>query len=294
VLGVRANPLDALDRGFIGGHAIVRAGSLLTNELTLGFYMLVALAVCLQRLTTRRLTARYVVLTILCFVAITVTATRSAILAAVVVVIAATRIAATARAPRWFRLVLLLVLASIAVAPVAASTTAGQRVLAFTQGQDPSAQAHANSTSGAFTALAQNPLGRGLGTNPRIGQRFDVAGRVTSENVYLQVGNELGIAAALVFIGLLIATVRALWRRARSVHPARALALAAAAAGIGLIVGGFFLHVWLDFATALTFWTFAGLALAYDAGAPEEPDRSEAAAQHATTRRARPPQPVPL
>jgi O-antigen ligase len=269
VLGVRTNPLDALDRGFIGSHPIVRAGSLLTNELTLGFYMLIALAICLQRLTAKRLTARYVLLTILCFVAITVTATRSAILAAVVVMLAAARIAARASAPRWLRLVILLVLACIAIAPVAASTTAGQRVLAFTQGQDPSAQAHANSTSGAVSALASNPLGRGLGTNPRIGQRFDVQGRVTSENVYLQVGNELGVATALVFIGLLIGTIRALWRRARSVHPAHALALATAAAGIGLTVGGFFLHIWLDFATALTFWTFAGLALANDPSAPE-------------------------
>jgi hypothetical protein len=263
VLGVFSpNPFDALNRGFIGGHAIVRAGSLLLDELTLGFYLVIALAICLQRLTAHKHSGRYAVLGGLCMVAIVMTATRSAILSAVIAAIAATRIAARARAPHWLRLAVLLTVGIVAIAPIAGSTTAGQRVLAFTQGTDPSAQAHATSSSSAFKDVLENPLGRGLGTNPRTGARFGVAGHVTSENSYLQVGNELGIPVALVFIGMLLATVRAAWRRARSWHPSSDLALAIAAAGSGLAVGGFFLHVWLDFPTTLTFWSLAGLALA--------------------------------
>jgi hypothetical protein len=40
------------------------------------------------------------------------------------------------------------------------------------------------------------------------------------------------------------------------VHPS-----ALGAAALALIVGGLFLHVWLDFSTSLLFWGAAGIAL---------------------------------
>jgi O-antigen ligase len=115
-------------------------------------------------------------------------------------------------------------------------------------------------------------LGRGLGTAPGIGERFKVQGHLTTEDAYLQVGNEIGVLSMLSFLGLLLSTIVALARRARSADP-DGLATAMCAAGVGLFVGGFFLHIWLDFATALTFWALAGLALGGSSALPRLPSR---------------------
>jgi hypothetical protein len=72
------------------------------------------------------------------------------------------------------------------------------------------------------------------------------------------------------FTALLVLTVRRLGRVGRgrttttgSDPPSADTTLANAmrTAGIGLLIGGFFLHVWIDLHTSLTFWGCAGLAL---------------------------------
>jgi hypothetical protein len=260
VSGVPLTPIGVLTEGSVGGHTVVRASSLLPTALVLGFFLLPAFAIGLQQVANRRILGRYIVLTALCGVAIVATATRSAILAALVTAIALARLSATTRAPGWLRLLFLLIAAAIVVAPVGASTTAGQRVSEATAGQDTSAQGHVTATEQGIHDLAAQPLGRGLGTAPGIGERFQVAGHLTTEDAYLQVGDEIGALSMLAFIGLLVSTIVALARQATSTGE-YGLPAAMCAAGLGLAIGGFFLHIWLDFATALTYWSLAGLAL---------------------------------
>jgi hypothetical protein len=261
ITGEPLSPLGILTQVDVGGQLVVRASSLLSTALVLGFFLLPAFAICLQHLSNRRVLTRYVVVSALCSIAIVATATRSAILAAIVTAAAVVRLSAMRRAPGWMRVLFLLVAAAIVIAPIGGATTAGQRVSEATSGQDESAQGHLRATQDSIQDLAVHPLGRGLGTAPGIGERFNVQGHLTSEDAYLQVGNEIGVLSMIAFIGLLISTIAALGRRARSDDP-HGLATAMCAAGVGLAIGGFFLHIWLDFATALTFWSLAGLALA--------------------------------
>jgi hypothetical protein len=85
-----------------------------------------------------------------------------------------------------------------------------------------------------------------------------VQGTLTSEDAYLQVGNEIGIIAMVLFMLLLLSLAGHL-RRAPPNDVVAPNALFAATCG--LIVGGLFLHVWLDYPTALTLWGIAGVAL---------------------------------
>src|SRR5205814_161542 len=77
---------------------------------------------------------------------------------------------------------------------------------------------------------------------------------------YVQVGNELGILAMLVFVVLLVALLPAL-RRGAMADPSNPLCAGVRGACIGLIVAGLFHHVWIDFPVSWTFWMTAGLAL---------------------------------
>lgn len=246
----------------VGTHETVRASSLMSDALVLGFYLLPAFAIGLYYLAKRQLVARYIVLSVLCAVAIIATATRSAILAAAFAAVGVAWVSARRRAPGWLRLLFLLVAAVIVVAPIASSTSAGQRTSEAESGQDVSAQGHVTASAAAFDDLISHPLGRGLGTAPSIGGRFNVKGTLYTENAYLQVGNEIGAVSMFAFVGLLLATIVALAHRSRRDDP-HGLATAMCGAAVGLAVGGFFLQIWQDYATALTFWALAGLALGY-------------------------------
>ncbi len=65
----------------------------------------------------------------------------------------------------------------------------------------------------------------------------------------------------VLFIALLVVLLVRLRRAALQDGPGRHLAGALWCAGLGLAVGGLFLHVWLDFATAVPFWSLAAVVL---------------------------------
>jgi hypothetical protein len=223
-----------------------------------GFYVAVALALGLHRLAADRHGLVPLATTALSAATIVVTLTRSALLSGLVVVIGTAAVAAARGRPGRVRLALLVALAGLLVAPVATSSTVAQRTVASFNGQQ-DVQDHVSAADAGFAAIADQPLGRGLGTAPGIGDRFDVQGKVTSEDAYLQVGTELSVGTMAVFVALYALLLVRLRRVKTEAAPA---ASAMYAAGLGLAVGGLFLHVWLDFSTALTFWGLAGLALA--------------------------------
>lgn len=260
VLGVYVpDPTDLLYHGTLNGGGIIRVGSILQSPLALGFYLYPALGLGLHRLARRRPSAAAILATALAFAAIVVTLTRSALLGALVVVLVALWQGISRLSPGRVRLAVVLLMAAVLVAPLAGSSNIGQRSVAALSGQQ-DANEHLTAAQAGLTAMVDQPLGRGLGTAPGIGNRFEVNGTLTSEDSYLQVGDELGVAALVLFVMFLAALLIRLHRSPDSPNE-RLSPAALLAAGVGLAVAGLFLHIWLDFSTALTFAGLAGAAV---------------------------------
>jgi hypothetical protein len=265
------NSNDMINRNVVGGVEIVRIGSTLLSPLTLGFWLLLPFALGLRALTRHVVRPAAVVIAAGTAVALIVTETRAALLGALAATALLLGAAGGSRRGRM-RLAVLAGVGAFLLLPVVGATTLSQRASGTVDQTEPSASQHLSTTTSALWALIGSPVGRGLGTAPGVGDRFAVSAKLTSENSYLQVGNELGIWTMIVFIGLLVSVVRkARWIGAveDSHHADRPpasrappeMAAAVAAGGVGLMVAGFFLHVWLDFPVSLTFWLFAGVAL---------------------------------
>jgi hypothetical protein len=265
VLGVAVDPTDAETHGMIGSHAIIRVAGLSLSPLTVGFILLLPYALALQSLVARRVQTSLILVAGVCGAAVIVTLTRSAIIALLIVTVVLLRQGFRRLSPGRTRLMLGAVLVAVVLLPLAGSSTPVQRIGATFSSSDQSTTDHRNSLQIGLDTLRQSPLGLGLGTAPAIGDRFNVAGRVTSENAYLQVGNEVGIETMAVFLAMLAVLLVRLRRAAAFGGADGAWATAAFAAGSGLAIGGLFLHIWADFPTAVVFWAVGGLCIgAYD------------------------------
>lgn len=239
----------------IGGKLVDRPGSIFFDPIQTGFYLLLPLGIAVSMAARRTLSRAYLALPLLAS-AVLLTYVRSAVLAGVVIAIFALRSQSGARVR------LALVLGTGAVFLVFAALGSG-----FTSrlGGDNGAAAnsntlHARALSRGYAALDHRPLGAGLGSEPGIADRFVTGSEVVTEDAYLQVGTTLGIPAMLLFATILFTIIRRL-RRAQSALPGDALAAAYRPIGMGLAVGGFFLHIWNGLPMAMTFWGGAGLLL---------------------------------
>jgi Kef-type K+ transport system membrane component KefB len=152
------------------------------------------------------------------------------------------------------QLALLLAIALVLGAPLVGQSVLGARTAGVVNGGDSSAPEHLSGLGEGLVTLQRHPLGAGLGTGPGEQGRFGVDG-VTSENAYIEIGNQLGIAMMVLYVAVLLSAIRALGRRRDDELGAWLFV-----GGIGLALGGLFLHVW-NFELALTFWTGVGLAL---------------------------------
>jgi hypothetical protein len=270
------NPTDIRTYGYIGGARVARIGSVFLNDLNLAFYLVLPFAVGVERALRRTASPLVVLTTITIGAALLLTQTRSAILGAAVVLVLA--LVPTAGRPRHWRTQAVIVLAGLAMiaVPAAFSTGVAKR---FSQANNRSDQSTAGHVTGFWSGLhtiGQHPLGQGLGTGAGIGQRFTVANDKVAENSYLDVGDEVGILPMLLFAALTVALVLKLRRVARE-RPEPALT-AAFAGGAGLAVSAWFLHTWLDFAVAWTYWGIAGAALGLAFSPATASDRATEAA----------------
>jgi hypothetical protein len=259
------DPTDVLFHGVVAGRAIVRVGSVFLNPLALGFYLVVGFAVAIERIIRQGARATAMGSLLLIGTALLLTQTRSALVAAIIVAVIALRPTPGQYSRQRVQLGLLLGAGLLIALPAASGTGLSERIAKTTPGEKVSA-VHIDSFWRGMRTLADHPLGRGLATSAGAGQRFTPTQAVVSENYYLQVGDELGVPAMLVFVALTIAVVRALRRAAR-----RSLDAAAAAVGnaaFGLAVGALFLHTWNDHALAWTLWGLAGASLAVDLPGP--------------------------
>ena len=243
----------------LGGHQVVRVGSILLTPLALGFYLTVPLGLALRR-AVRPSGARLAWLPAgVIALALLLTLTRSAIFAGLVVTLVTLGASSRGVPARRARLVLLLIAGAIVLAPVVASSGLGARSATTLQNSG-STSDHLRGLRHGLDALVHAPTGLGLGTQPGVGDRFAVANKLTSEDSYLQIGDELGVAALILWVILLLTLLFALARARAADDPDVALATALFAVGVGLALGGFMLHVWLDFTLAWSFWGGAGLA----------------------------------
>jgi O-antigen ligase len=115
--------------------------------------------------------------------------------------------------------------------------------------------------SAAFKSAARDiyhqPLGRGVGTaGPASVYNYQHAGRI-SENYFLQIGQEAGLAGMVLFIAICVTTALALWKKR-----ADPLALALFASLIGITFVNLLSHAWTDDTLAYVWWGLAGIALA--------------------------------
>jgi O-antigen ligase len=123
--------------------------------------------------------------------------------------------------------------------------------------------AHRDSLNKGYGELLEHPLGNGLATAAGAGQRSAVEGVVISENQYLQVGTQLGILGLALWVGVLVATIVELGRRALRAPPGFDVGalLGPRTALLALAASGLFLQVYIDFSVAWSLWVLAGLGL---------------------------------
>src|SRR5207302_1599104 len=76
------------------------------------------------------------------------------------------------------RFAFLLVAVLILAVPAATRTGLSQRTAAAASGQEQSTTAHVTSLRKGLGAIVDEPMGRGLGTQPGIGDRFSTRGRL--------------------------------------------------------------------------------------------------------------------
>ncbi|HVE80734.1 MAG TPA: O-antigen ligase family protein [Candidatus Dormibacteraeota bacterium] len=121
-------------------------------------------------------------------------------------------------------------------------------------GLQDSTEQHAGALDSSLLVVKENPLGKGLGTAGPAS--FHAPQAFISENYFLQLAIETGIAGALLFIGFCIHLFIEFWRR-RAQDAAKALA----GALVGISTINLFLHGWADSSTALVFWSLAGVLI---------------------------------
>jgi len=254
------NPNDLRVTGSVGGLHVTRIGSVFVNELNLSFWLVFPFAIGFERVVRRTATPLIVISTVVIGIALVLTQTRSAMIAALVVAFLALQPAAGRRRP-W-RIQATIVLAGLAIVFVPAALASGfaNRVAATGSSTDNSSAGHVKNFTDGVSRIASHPLGQGLGTAAGVGQRFQASNRLVPENQYLDYGVELGVLPMFLFIALTVAMIRRLRHAARLVSDP--LITAAWAAGFGIALGGMFLQSWQSFEVSWTFWGMAGASLA--------------------------------
>lgn len=263
---------DYIVHGTVGGASLVRVGSLLVDEIVLGFYMVLPLALGIERISESRPRLIAVLGIVAGGVTLVLSETRSAILSGGVAILLSVWLGFRRRSTSRFRTTVLLVAAAVLIVPLTAHSTVRQRFDSLIgNSHDTDNQNHISASRAGLNEVLHHPEGRGLGANPATGLRNQTTNVVVTENSYLQVGTELGAVAMLLFIGMYIALLARLRRIARRDDESGRLAAACWLAGSGLFVGGFFLQIWPAFAVSLTFWGLAGIATAKHLATTEEP-----------------------
>jgi hypothetical protein len=235
-----------------GSSQVTRVGSVFLNPLTLSYTMLVAVAVAAAAVVGRRARPGIVALGALCAACLVLTVTRSAILMLPVVVVLA-----VFGSRQLARGTAMVVVAGIAFIVLAMSVGAVDRLASGVNGTDVSTQEHRSRLAQTTGYVITHPLGSGLGSAAIIAQRFEGAQEsLTPENTYVQLGLEIGVAGALLFIAFVVSVFVSLWSTRFGVESALAPALGIA----GVALGGIVLQTFTELQTTWPLLALAGVA----------------------------------
>ena len=249
----------------LGGLSLTRVSSLLMGELDLAFFLLLgvplaaAILFIVQRPAVRLMAGLFLVLMI---ATVVMTTTRSALFSSLVALALMTFVALA-----WGRATAVgLGLVVLALAFALGTGVTGSSLGAFLSPGESSAVAHTDAIQESFLVVQEEPLGRGLGTAFAVAHRLQLQNRITNESWYLQLATEMGIAAGVLFLLIMLFVVGgSLSSYLRAKDPwLRALCLTMAGAAVGFTLVGMVLHVFQTAIVANLFWLLAGIAI----GAP--------------------------
>lgn len=264
--------LQQVNSGFLwASESPVRVGSVFISPFEYSDFLLLGLALASDRVLRGRPPPILVAATVVLGLGIVVSNTRIDLIGALLIVAVVLRRASGRLVSARVAAGAVFAISFILLAPF----LVGTRVTGADGGSE-SSRAHVQEFTTGVEHLIQDPRGRGLGTAPGVGSRFELEQTFTSDNSILQVGNELGLLMMLLFVALLVALLRALFATQRD-GEASGLAAALGAAGVGLVLVGMVHHVWLTLSVAWLFFGAAGVALSVDrsghavSGALEQP-----------------------
>ena len=250
-----SDPTDVTNRSSFAGSSIVRAGSVFVSPLALGFWMSMPAVLAAQRATGAKVRGSTGIVAALLGAGLLLSETRSAILG-VLIGIAVVML----RQRDKVRATMLLILGALVLIPVALSTTLEKRTFGGGGGVSNGAdtQQHLTQTITGLRDAFQHPLGSGLGTGAGIGARFG-QDLVVAENSYVGTANELGIAAAVIFIAIIVQLVRTAAKESDS-----DLARGALGGVLAFAITALFLEPTVEVVTMLLIGSVCGVALRHD------------------------------
>lgn len=121
---------------------------------------------------------------------------------------------------------------------------------------------HAQYIQKGIEGVSEDPEGHGPGTAGIVSTRLPNG--LLTENYYLQVAYEVGVAGLLLFIGFLVLILRCLWE-----NRADRINVALIASFVGLAAMNMLLHTWSNEAVAASWFMLAGLGLTRQKPEPE-------------------------
>jgi hypothetical protein len=236
----------------------LRASSLFFSPFDMGDYLVLVCAIAGVRITRgHRALLPYLVLGT-SLAALFFSRSRSDGLAVVVILVLIVLPSARSPIEGRLRLIGALLLAAVVLVPALGGTR-----FVGAQGGAASATGHLAEIKDGFNILDHAPLGIGLGAQPGAAQRSVQTitvfyGGNVSDNVFLQVGDELGIQALLPWLAMLGLV---LWGLKRRGSGGDAFAAAMGFGLLGVVIAGLYHHVFLTYPVPWTLWAGAGLAL---------------------------------
>ena len=252
-------------RHFPGGLSFVRAISILQDALSLGAYLMVFLLLlhpfCFLPAERSHRTARLLLYLVL-LAGLLYTTTRSAWIGTTVGILFLAwrrkKLLATSGVFLLLGVVFVLLLLSV---PGGYEFLEGSL---FT-GKESSAVMHWSKYGWQSRVMLDNPLGLGLGMTGRTGIQFGtpLVGGFSTECWYLQVGTQMGLAGFLLYLALVLETLRKLYLTAARLRDPflRDLGNGIFAAYLGCSLFGIFLNVWSCHVIPIFMHLLVGLAL---------------------------------
>lgn len=245
--------------GYLTNLNPLRVGSIFLSPFDMADFLLIPLAIFVERIVRNRGGWSSYVWCAVILVALYASRVRADAVGAVVIALLALIPAATRPVRARLRLLGAVLIAAAVIGPALVGTR-----FVNAEGGAQSNQVHVSELSGGVNTLVHHPLGLGIGDVAGVGDRFvlqqpgQAQGSFTVDNSVLQVGDELGVQALLPWLALLILVWLALGRAARKPDP---FAGGVRLAFLAVLVAGMYHQVFLTYPVPWILWAAVGLAL---------------------------------